>query len=111
MCVFCDIANGRAHGRLVYEDDEVVALHDTNPQAPTHVLVIPRKHVTSLSETSSGDTMLLGRLLEVLKQVAETLGVAAGYRVVINNGPSAGQSVMHLHLHLLAGRRMRWPPG
>ncbi len=111
MCVFCDIAAGTAHARIVYQDDQIVAFHDTNPQAPVHVLVIPRKHIVSLSQAEEGDTLLLGRMLEVLKQTAETLGVAQGYRVVLNNGAPAGQSVMHLHLHLLGGRRMRWPPG
>ena len=112
MCVFCKIAQGQDKARIVYEDDEVVAFHDVNPQAPTHVLVIPRKHISSLDSAEPEDVMLLGRLLLAAHNVAATLGLSApGYRVVINNGSGAGQSVFHLHLHVLGGRRMRWPPG
>lgn len=111
MCLFCKIARGELPARIAYENQELVVFHDTNPQAPTHLLVIPRKHVASLSEAEPGDEALLGKLLLAARNIAETLGVHDGYRVVVNNGAHAGQSVPHLHVHLLAGRRMRWPPG
>jgi histidine triad (HIT) family protein len=95
----------------VYEDGDVVAFHDLNPQAPVHVLVIPRRHVASLDEAGSGDEALFGRMLSAVRSIASDLGVSGGYRVVNNCGASAGQSVFHVHFHLLGGRRMGWPPG
>ena len=110
-CIFCRIARGEVPAQLVYEEDRVVAFRDLNPQAPTHVLVIPRRHVPTLHE-AGGDPAMLGELLVVARTIAEREGLeAGGYRVVINNGPDAGQSVDHLHLHLLGGRRFAWPPG
>ena len=112
MCVFCRIVRGEAQARIVHSDDDVLAFHDVNPQAPTHVLIIPRKHITSLAEASEVDTRVLGKMLQCARQLAETLGVArTGYRVILNTGVGAGQSVLHIHAHLLGGRRLRWPPG
>ena len=112
MCVFCKIVSGEAAARIVFQDEDVVAFHDVNPQAPTHVLVIPRKHIVSLAEAEDADTELLGKLMQCARRVAEMLDlVKSGYRVVINNGAGAGQSVFHLHVHVIGGRRMRWPPG
>ena len=110
-CIFCRIARGEVPAQLVYEEDRVVAFRDLNPQAPTHVLVIPRRHVPALHEAGD-DPALLGELLVAARAIAEREGLAAGgYRVVINNGPDAGQSVDHLHVHLLGGRQFSWPPG
>lgn len=109
-CVFCRIAAGEFGTQFVYEDDYVVAFVDMHPQAPTHVLVIPRRHVDSLA--SASDDLLLGKVLGGARQAAARLGVvASGYRTVINTGAGAGQSVFHLHAHVLAGRPLAWPPG
>jgi histidine triad (HIT) family protein len=111
-CIFCRIANGEISARLVHEDDEVVAFHDLNPQAPTHVLVIPRRHVESVGALVKDDAELAGRLLITAAEIARSLRVdGTGYRVVTNVGEDGGQSVAHLHLHLLGGRAMVWPPG
>ncbi len=98
--------------RIVFEDDEVVAFEDTNPQAPIHTLVVPRKHLASLKDATPDDALLLGRLFMVAAQLARERGLEPkGYRIVINTGSGAGQTVFHLHLHLLGGRVFRWPPG
>lgn len=110
-CIFCRIASKDVPATIVYEDDDVVAFRDLSPQAPTHVLVIPRRHVASLDEAAEADVQLLGRLMLAAKTIAARDGRAAGYRVVTNCGASAGQSVFHLHLHVLGGRPMAWPPG
>lgn len=110
-CIFCRIAAKDVAATIVHEDDEVVAFRDLSPQAPTHVLVIPRRHVASLDDTVDADTQLLGRLMRVAKIVAGQDGLTHGYRVVTNCGRGAGQSVLHLHLHVLGGRPMSWPPG
>ena len=111
-CVFCKIAAGEIPAKKVHEDDEIVAFRDLNPQAPTHVLIIPRRHVASLTDASEGDEALLGRLLLAAKAIAAKEGIARdGYRVVTNSGALGGQSVFHIHLHLLGGRPMSWPPG
>jgi histidine triad (HIT) family protein len=111
-CLFCRIAAGDIGATLVHEDDEVVAFRDINPQAPVHVLAIPRRHVESVAVLGEEDGPLLGRLFAVLSRVARDEGIAAsGFRIVTNAGPDAGQSVPHLHFHLLGGRRMAWPPG
>lgn len=110
-CIFCRIARGEIPAQLVYEGADVVAFRDLNPQAPTHILVIPRRHLSSLHQ-SGEDPALLGTLLRAAREVAEGAEIdASGYRVVINTGPDAGQSVAHLHLHVLGGRAMGWPPG
>jgi histidine triad (HIT) family protein len=107
-CTFCRIASGEARANIVFEDQRVVAFHDINPQAPTHVLIIPRDHYDSVKEVT--DEGLIGHLFTVANAVAEKLGIS-DYRLVINTGAKAGQSVFHLHLHLLGGRILYWPPG
>ena len=107
-CLFCSIANGELDTQLVYEDDQVVAFKDIAPQAPLHVLIIPRKHFESIHEMT--DEPLIGHLFMVGKEIAKQFGVDS-YRLVINTGKDAGQAVFHTHLHLLAGRKMTWPPG
>ena len=111
-CLFCKIAAKTIPAKLVHEDDRAVAFDDINPQAPVHTLVIPRKHVASLAELNEADAGLLGHLLLVGNQVAKQKGIAeGGYRLVVNTGRNGGQTVFHLHLHLLGGRPMHWPPG
>ena len=110
-CLFCKIAAGTIPAKKVFEDEQTVAIQDINPQAPVHALVIPKKHVSSLAETGAGDTALLGHLLEVARELAVEQKLGQGYRVVINTGRNGGQTVDHLHLHVLGGRAMHWPPG
>ncbi|UCC67243.1 MAG: histidine triad nucleotide-binding protein [Armatimonadota bacterium] len=111
-CIFCRIASGEIPATIVYQDELVVAFRDVNPQAPTHVLVIPREHVPSLNAVSEQDKDSIGHIVRVSAQIAEAEGCAdTGYRLVANCGPEAGQSVDHVHFHLLAGRRLGWPPG
>lgn len=111
-CLFCKIAAGKIPAKLAYQDDQVVAFHDIAPQAPTHVLVIPRAHVVSLAHTEASQEPLLGRLLSTAVRVAAELGLAeSGYRTVVNTGKNGGQSVYHLHVHVLGGRPLGWPPG
>jgi histidine triad (HIT) family protein len=111
-CIFCKIVARTIPAALVYEDDMVVAFDDLNPQAPTHTLVIPRKHVASMAELQDSDVGLLGRLMLAGNKIAKLKGIAdAGYRVVVNTGAHGGQSVFHLHLHVLGGRHLAWPPG
>jgi len=106
------MVSGEIRPRVAYEDDEVFAFHDVNPQAPVHVLVIPRRHVATLNDASDEDAALLGRLVLAARRLASELGVnESGYRTVINCNADAGQSVFHVHLHLLGGRPMDWPPG
>jgi len=110
-CLFCRIAAGEIPAKKVFEDEHAVAIQDIHPQAPVHVLVIPKKHVASLAETNAGDSDLLGHLLETARELAVEQKLGNGYRVVINTGPNGGQTVDHLHLHVLGGRAMHWPPG
>jgi histidine triad (HIT) family protein len=110
-CVFCKIGAKKLPSKIVYEDDEVFAFEDINPQAPTHVLVCPRKHLAALHDASTGDQAILGKLQLVAAKLAKERNLLSGYRTVFNNGSGAGQSVFHLHLHLLGGRHFRWPPG
>ena len=111
-CLFCKIIAGEIPGDFVYQDDHCVVIRDLHPQAPTHVLVIPRNHLESLDDASQKDEALLGHLLRVSARVANDLGhEESGYRTVINTGAGAGQSVFHLHVHVLGGRVMHWPPG
>ncbi len=110
-CIFCDIAAGRVGAKRVYEDDRVVAFHDISPQAPTHVLVISREHVRDLDAASAVHVGLLGHMIWTAREIAGTLGLSRGYRLVVNRGAEGGQSVDHLHVHLLGGRALRWPPG
>jgi histidine triad (HIT) family protein len=109
-CIFCKIGAGEIPADIVYEDHWCVAFRDLHPRAPTHVLVIPRRHVPSMAELTDQDSELLVAMLGAVRQVAADAGLT-GYRVVTNVGPEAGQSVFHLHLHLLGGRPMAWPPG
>lgn len=111
-CLFCRITRGEIPAKMVHEGDDVVAFRDIDPKAPTHILVIPRRHIPSVNALAPGDAELVGRLFLVARELAETEGVAdAGYRLVMNTGPEAGQSVDHIHLHLLGGRALHWPPG
>jgi histidine triad (HIT) family protein len=111
-CIFCKIAAGEIPGDVVYSDDEVLAFRDLNPQAPTHVLVIPRRHIATLNDLEPADAELAGRMLLAAKAVAAAEGLAErGYRTVFNCNAEAGQSVFHIHLHVLGGRRLTWPPG
>jgi histidine triad (HIT) family protein len=111
-CLFCKIIAGEISGDFVHQDERCVVIRDINPQAPTHVLVIPRDHLESLDDASQRDEGVLGHLLRVAARVANELGHAEqGYRSVINTGAGAGQSVFHLHVHVLAGRPLGWPPG
>jgi histidine triad (HIT) family protein len=111
-CIFCKIARGEMKVNTAYQDSRTVAFHDINPQAPVHVLVVPTKHIESLLELQEDDHPLLGHLHAVAVRVAGELGVAeSGFRVVINTNADAGQSVPHLHLHMLGGRVLGWPPG
>jgi histidine triad (HIT) family protein len=109
--IFKRIIDKEIPAKILYEDDLCLAFHDNGPKAPTHILLIPKKEIPSLSAVESEDAPLLGHLLLKVKKLAEQLGLAGGYRVVINCGPDGGQSVDHLHLHLLGGRQLQWPPG
>ncbi len=109
--VFKRIIDREIPARIVYEDDLCLAFHDIAPQAPTHVVVIPKKEIPSLANATADDAALLGHLVVVVRNLAEQLKLVDGYRVVVNCGPHAGQSVDHLHFHLLGGRAMSWPPG
>lgn len=109
-CIFCKIASGEIPATIVHQGDEFVAFRDLDPKAPTHVLVIPRRHVVSLSEMT--DAALMGQLMLAARDVARMEGIAdSGYRVVLNTNADGGQSVFHIHAHVLGGRRMAWPPG
>ena len=111
-CLFCRIVAGEIPSDLVAESDEWIAFRDINPQAPTHVLVVPRRHLATLDDLDDGDAPLAGALVSAAAEIARAEGlVEDGYRVVLNCGVGAGQSVFHIHLHLLGGRRFRWPPG
>jgi histidine triad (HIT) family protein len=112
MTLFEKIAAREIPANIAYEDSEIIAIHDINPQAPVHVLVIPKLCIARIGEATSDDAALLGRLLLASREIAGQLGVSeSGYRLVINHGPDAGESVPHLHVHLLAGRPLAWPPG
>jgi histidine triad (HIT) family protein len=111
-CLFCRIIERKTPGQIVHEDDQAVAIVDIHPQAPVHLLVLPRKHLASLREAEADDAALLGHLFLVAAQLARARGLETkGYRTVINNGTWAGQSVFHLHVHVLGGRVFHWPPG
>jgi len=112
MTIFEKIASGEIPAKLIHEADDFVAFHDVNPQAPVHVLIIPRKCIPRVALAEAAHADLLGRMLLASREIAEKLGVLeSGYRLVINNGRDAGESVPHLHIHLLAGRALQWPPG
>lgn len=112
MTIFDKIIRREIPAKIVYEDDDVLAFHDVNPQAPVHVLIVPKRVIPRLAEATSADEALLGKLLLAVRTVAEKLDlVSSGYRVVINSGPDAGESVPHLHVHVLGKRALAWPPG
>ncbi|HEX3438092.1 MAG TPA: histidine triad nucleotide-binding protein [Pseudacidobacterium sp.] len=110
-CLFCKIIAGSIPSKKVYEDAQVYAFADIDPKAPIHILIVPKKHIASLAETSADDTNLLGHLHEVAARIAHETKLIGGYRTVINTGLEGGQTVFHLHIHLLGGRQMHWPPG
>jgi histidine triad (HIT) family protein len=111
-CLFCNIVAGTTPAQIVHQNDHVVAFRDIRPVAPTHALVIPRKHITGIHDATGDDAMLLGELLLAARDVAEKLGLEkGGYRLVLNQGPDGGQSVFHVHCHVMGGRQMAWPPG
>jgi histidine triad (HIT) family protein len=111
-CLFCKIASRQIPANIVYEDDDMIAFRDINPQAPTHLLLVPRKHVATVNDLSTEDAALVGRLVLQAANLARAEGIAdSGYRTVFNCNGDGGQSVYHIHLHLLGGRRLSWPPG
>ena len=111
-CIFCKIVEGKTPAKIVYQDDQAIAFEDIRPQAPVHLLVIPRRHLVSLNEVTPQDEALLGHLHLIAARLASEKGIAIkGYRTVINNGTWAGQTVFHLHVHVMGGRVFHWPPG
>ena len=111
MTIFEKIVAREIPAEIVWEDDDAIAFHDANPQAPVHVLIVPKRVIPRIAEATDQDKALLGRLLLAARDVAKKLDLAGGYRVVINNGPDAGESVPHLHVHVLGNRALAWPPG
>lgn len=112
MTIFEKIAAREIPAKIVFEEEDFLAFEDAHPQAPVHVLIIPKRHIARIGEATDGDAALLGRMLVATKKVAAQIGVLeSGYRLVINNGPDAGESVPHLHIHLLGKRKLTWPPG
>lgn len=111
-CLFCNIANGEIEAKLISQDDELVAFYDVKPQAPVHILIIPKKHIATIDDTKEEDEKLLGRMILLAKKIARDHGLSEdGYRLVFNVNAGGGQVVYHIHLHLLGGRPMTWPPG
>ena len=111
-CLFCRIAEKKIISKMVYEDERVFAFEDVNPQAPVHILIIPKKHIPTALEIAHKDNELIGHMFQIANKIAEEKGIAQrGFRIVMNCNPEAGQTIYHIHLHLLAGRPMHWPPG
>ncbi|MGA8150356.1 MAG: histidine triad nucleotide-binding protein [Terriglobales bacterium] len=110
-CLFCRIVSGEIPSKKIYEDDQVYAFGDLHPQAPTHVLVVPKKHIRGLNEASAEDAELIGLCHLAAANIARENSIEDGYRTVLNVGPRAGQSVFHMHVHLIGGRNLHWPPG
>ncbi len=111
-CLFCRIANGAIPVELVHDDELVAAFRDINPQAPTHILIVPKAHIADVTQVGAGDGQLLARIMQVAAELAHSEGIdVTGFRLVANTGPDAGQTVPHLHFHLIGGRVMGWPPG
>ena len=111
-CLFCKIAAGELSATILHEDNEIMAFRDINPQASTHLLIIPRKHIATINDADSSDERLLGRMVLTAKELAKTEGLSeAGYRLIFNVNSGGGQVVYHIHLHLMGGRQMMWPPG
>lgn len=110
-CTFCRVVQGETSSHVVYQDEDVTAFHDLHPRAPVHILIVPNRHIVGAAQVEPEDAALLGKLFVVARRLAEQEGIVNGYRLVVNNGPLAGQSVFHLHMHLLGGRPLGWPPG
>ena len=110
-CIFCQIIAKKIQAKFEYESDSLIAMQDVNPQAPVHLLIIPKKHIARISESEGTETSLLGSMILCAKELAREKQIEDGFRLVLNNGAKAGQSVFHIHLHLLGGRKMNWPPG
>jgi histidine triad (HIT) family protein len=111
-CLFCGIVEGKIKGDIVYQDESLVAFRDINPKAPVHLLIIPRKHIANLMDLAPNDGPVIGQIFQLAAELARQHGIAdKGFRVVVNHGADAGQSVFHLHYHLLGGRSLGWPPG
>lgn len=111
-CIFCKIILGDAPGEIIYSDELVVAFHDIHPVANVHILIVPRKHITSINEINEKDEIILGKLFVTARDIAEKEGISkSGYRLIVNTGPNAGQVIFHLHLHLIGGNRMCYPMG
>lgn len=110
-CIFCKIASGEIPSKKAYEDESVIAFYDLSPQSPVHILIIPKTHIESASEITSDNSSVVAHIFEIAAKLAKSEGLDGGFRIVTNCKESAGQSVMHLHFHLLGGRRFSWPPG
>ncbi|MFN3966595.1 MAG: histidine triad nucleotide-binding protein [Endomicrobiia bacterium] len=111
-CIFCQIINKEIKANIVYEDENVIAFRDINPQAPIHILIVPKKHISSVMFLDENDAQYIGYVYRACKEIAEKEKVSqTGFRIVVNTGPDAGQEVQHLHFHFLAGRKLNWPPG
>lgn len=110
-CIFCRIAKGDIPSKKVFENERIFAFHDINPQAPVHVLIIPKEHIRSMDEVLEEHLNLMGEIQGIIRKIAKELGLDNGYRIVNNCGEEGGQEVLHLHYHLLGGRKMKWPPG
>ncbi len=110
-CLFCKIIAREIPSQIILEDEHTLAFRDVRPVAPTHALVIPKKHVVAISDTTDEDALMLGQLVSAARRVAKQENLTSGFRLVINDGPDAGQSVFHVHLHVLGGRALSWPPG
>lgn len=112
QCLFCKIIDREILSKIVYEDDEILAFHDAFPVAPVHLLIIPKKHIATLNDATDDETLLLGKMAQLAKKLAKQFEVdESGYRVLMNCNRGAGQAVFHIHMHLIAGRQMQWPPG
>ncbi|MEE9451380.1 MAG: histidine triad nucleotide-binding protein [Gammaproteobacteria bacterium] len=111
-CLFCQIVSKKVDSDIIYEDDEIIAFSDINPKTPIHKLIVPRKHIATINDLSADDTLLVGNMIQTARQLAGELNIAdAGYRLVLNTNHDGGQIVYHIHLHLLGGRDLTWPPG
>jgi histidine triad (HIT) family protein len=110
-CIFCRIVKGEIPSKKVYEDDQTYAFEDLDPKAPTHVLIVPKKHIRGLKEAEANDAEVVGQCHLAAAKIAKERGIEDGYRTVLNVGPGSGQSVFHMHVHLLGGRKLSWPPG
>jgi histidine triad (HIT) family protein len=110
-CIFCKIVAGQIPSEKIYDDEGVIAFRDINPQAPTHIVIVPRRHIPYIADMDEADEPLMGHIIYAATQIARQEGLDQGYRIVINNGALSGQTVFHIHFHLLGGRQMNWPPG